>query len=334
MSHIQQLLEKIREKLYLDDDSGRLKSLHNRLDGREKEKHADFLDTHPPNGKRQSLLEHHAANFWHYYYPGEHPTEVTANLPTSGHELWTEEQHRQAQERMIDRNSAKSISAEYNRLTETEKTQQHWVYESMVGELALEKEEYAQAEKSFKQVLIEAERSRVPDPLLAKVLKHLARSLSAQGKYTEFEAIYEKALLADQEKHERNGHFPEEEELNHIAHEYLKQGRDAEAKALYKHVLSVLERVRGANSAVVSRCLNDLAGIYAKNEEWKEAEEHLKRAIEIAETSPSNLSEEMATSMYNLGALYQRKDRSNDAQELFGRAMAILEKCNSENTRR
>lgn len=330
MSHIQQLLGKLRDKLYKVEDSGRLKNMHDRLEVREKDTHADFLDTHHPDGKRQSLLEHHAANFWHYYYPGERPTEVTADLPASGHELWTEAQHRQARERMIDPASASSITEEHSRLSDTEKTQQHWMYESMVGELALEKEEYAQAEKSFRAVLIEAERSKVPDQLLAKVLRHLARCLSAQGKYSEFEKVYERALLSDAEKQESNGHFPEEEELNHIAVNYLKEGKVEQAKELYQHILSVLERVRGEKSAVVSRCLNDLAGIYAKTEEWKKAEELLKRAIEITETSPNNLSGEMATSMYNLGSLYQKKDRSNEAQELFGRAMAILEKCSAE----
>lgn len=329
MSHIQQLLDKIRERLYREDESERLKTLHEKLEARDTESHADFLDKRESNGKRQARLERHATNFWHYYYPGERPTEVTAEIPETGHEQWTEAQHRQARERMIDLTSAAEISEEHKRLTSTDKIQQHWMYESMVGELALEKKDYMEAEKCFKAVLIEAERSRVPDELLAKVMKHLARSLSAQRKYGEFETVYEKAILTCPEELNDGQYFPEEEELNRIACEYVKEGKEEEAIELYQHVLSVLERVRGPKSAVVSRCLNDLAGIYASTGDMQKAEELLKRAIDITEKSPSNLSAEMATSLYNLGGLYQKNDRNNEAQELFGRAMAILERTAS-----
>lgn len=332
MSHIQQLLEKIRAKLYCAEDVGRLKRLHGHLEERERGVHADFLDTHHSPGDHQVRVEHHAANFWHYHYPGEHPSEVIANVPIGEHEYWTEDQHRQARERMIDPNSAASIAEEHARMPNTEQIQQHWMYESMIGELAMEKKDFAQAEKHFKAALLEAERFRLSDSQLVKVLRNLARSLSAQGKYHEFEDVYEKSLVADSELQQSDGHFPEEEELNHIACEYMRQGREDEAKELYARVLSVLERVRGQKSAAVARCLSDLAGIYAKTEEWKKAEELLKRAIEITENAPTMLSAEMATSLHNLGALYQKHDRADEAQVLFGRAMAILEKHTSECT--
>jgi|GEM_PF-2626301 tetratricopeptide (TPR) repeat protein len=332
MSHIQQLLDKIRAKLYSGEETGRLKSMHDRMQTRQKGSHPDFLDTHHPDGKRQSRLEHHAANFWHYYYPGEHPTEVVADMPRGEHEYWTEEQHRQLRERMIDPSGGETKTARSKKKENYDTIQQHWMYASMLGELALEKSDYAAAEKNFKQFLIESERSNVPAPLLAKVLRHLARSLSAQRKYSEFENVYEKALAIDTETQGSIAHFPEEEDLNRIAYEYLKEGRDEEAKELYQHILAVLKRVRGPKSAVVSRCLNDLAGIYAKTEEWTKAEDLLKQAIEICENAPETLSEELATSMYNLGSLYHKHERDNEAQELFGRATAILEKHTSENS--
>lgn len=332
MSHIKQLLEKIRAKLYRAEDGGRLKSLHGHLEEREREAHADFLDTHHSNGDHQVRVEHHAANFWHYFYPGEHPREVIANDPIGEHVYCTEDEHHQARQRMIDPSSAASIKAAQARVPNSQQIQQHWMYESMIGELAMEKKDYAQAEKHFRAVLSEAEKFCVPDQQLIKVLRYLARSLSAQGKYHEFEDIYEKSLVADSERPESEGHFPEEEELNHIACEYVRQGREEEAKELYQHVLTVLERVRGPKSAVVARCLSDFAGIYAKTEEWKKAEELLKQSIEITESSPTALSAEMATSLHNLGALYQKHNRAEEAQELFGRAMAILERHSSEYT--
>jgi len=330
MSHIQRLLEKIREKLHHVEDAGRLKFMHERMDGREHDLHPDFLDTHHPDGKRQSRLEHHAANFWHYYYPGEHPNEIISDFPSRQVETGIELEHRKARERMIDRDTAVAIKDEYNRLSDFNKIQQHWMYESMVGELALDKEEYAQAERSFKAVLVESERSLVPVDLLSKVLRHLARALSAQGKYEEFEKVYERALMTDSEVEENGGHFPEEEELNRIASEYLRHGKDEEAEAMFSHVLSVLERVRGPKRAVVLRCLNDLAGIHAKKHESIKAEELLKRAIEIAEASPDNLTSELVTSMYNLGSLYKDNGRSDEAHQLFGRALSILEKHTGE----
>jgi tetratricopeptide (TPR) repeat protein len=326
MSHIYQLLNKIREKLYAGDDANRLKDMHERLEVRKKEAHPDFLDTHQPNGERQSRLEHHASNFWHYYYPGEHPTEITTDMPRREHEFGTEEQHKQLIERMIDPAAGEAVAVTSRKVSNSEKIQQHWMYASMLGELALEKNDYAAAERNFKNFLLESERSNVPEALLSRVLRHLARCLSAQRKYSEFEEVYEKALAADTEKSSNNAHFPEEEDLNRIAREYLKEGRDEEAKELYEHILAVLKRVRGPRSAVVSRCLNDLAGVYANTEDWSNAESLLKQAIEICETSSENLSEEMATSLYNLGALYHKHEKESEAQELFGRATAILEK--------
>ncbi len=333
MSHIQQLLEKIRAKLYRAEDVGRLKSLHGHLEERERGAHADFLETHHSHGDHQVRVEHHAANFWHYHYPVEHPREVIEDVPIGEPVSCTEDQQSQARERMIDPNSTASVAEERALVPNTEQIQQHWMYESMIGKLAMEKKDYALAEKHLKAALLEAERFRVPDQQLIKVMRNLARSLSAQGKYREFEDIYEKSLIADSEMQERDGHFPEEEELNHIACEYVSQGKEEEAKELYRRVLSVLERIRGQRSAVVARCLSDLAGIYAKTEDWAKAEELLKQAIEITERSPTMLSAETATSLHNLGALYQKQDRADEAQELFGRAMAILEKhtsdCNS-----
>lgn len=332
MSHIQQLMNKIREKLCAEKDTDRLKDMHDRMEVRQKDSHPDFLDTHHPDGKRQSRLEHHAANFWHYYYPGEHPSEVMADMPHEGHAYGTEEQRRQVRERMIAPNAAELKLAGEKKVSTSEKIQQHWMYASMIGELALETSDYASAERNFKQFLIESERSCVPAPLMAKVLRHLARALSAQGKYAEFEAVYERALELDTERRSDKAYFPEEEDLNRIACEYLKQGRDEEAKELYQHILAVLKRVRGPQSAMVSRCLNDLAGIYAKTEEWAKAEELLKQAIEICENSSENLTEEMATSLYNLGSLYHTHERESEAQQMFGRATAILEKPMSESS--
>ena len=55
MSHIQQLLDKIREKLYRGDESDRLKSMHEKLEARDTETHADFLDKREPRWSAVSV---------------------------------------------------------------------------------------------------------------------------------------------------------------------------------------------------------------------------------------------------------------------------------------
>jgi len=324
MLNLEKLLQQIREKILYDPEKERLQNLHGHLEEREKQAHCDFLDCHQKHDDHQSRVEHHAANFWHYYYPGERPNSVIANEPVYDHQYGTEDQHRLAQERMIDHEMEK-LDDNPLAMTSTPR-QQHLMYDIMIGDMAMEKKNYADAERKYKDTLSDANKFGMPKAQVLKTLKKLMHSLSAQRKYSEFEHFFEQTLMLETDLPDESGHFPEEDALAHIATEYFEQGESDQAKELYEHALVVVEKLRGPNSSVVARCLNDLAGVYARCGEWQKSEELLSRALLITEKAPIEKSAEMAATLHNLGALYQHHNREDEAQELFGRAMALLER--------
>lgn len=325
MTNFQKLVGQLKERIYHLSEKERLRSLHTHLDERQKETHSDFLDRHQKHDDHQARVEHHAANFWHYYYPGEPPTAVVQNEPIREHEYWTEEQRRQAQERMIDRRTGKP--GESSLAMTAVQRQQHWMFDIMIGDMAMDRHNYSEAEKKYKAALRAAENLGIQDADVLATFRKLASALSAQRKYEEFESIFEKTLKLDMGSIATDGHFSEEETLNQIAAGYLKEGKYDEAKEVYEHALKVLEKLRGPSSAVVARCLNDLAGVYANTDEWQKSENLLKRSLSISENAPVESSADMAATLHNLGALYAHQDKDNEAQELFGRAMVLLEKA-------
>lgn len=332
MNDVLDLIGHIKEKLFHLSDKGkvdtgdrdRLRSLHTHLEERDKHPHGDFIETHQPYGDHQCRVEHHANRFWHYYYPGERPKEVLDNDPVKGQKFWTDEQFRAMRDKMLVPKAEDFFEIGPGNYHQNA-SHQHWVYSLTIGDMAMDKGGFEEAEISYRAALHEAEHFNVTDTRLLRTLKRLARALAAQGKYTEFETVFERALSLDVELPEPMGAYIDDE-LNHFALQYLKEGDLERAEKLYIHILSVLERLRGPDALVVSRCLNDLAGVYGRMERWDKAETVLKRALYILEHAPTQQSCEMAATLHNLGAIYAHQKRNDEAQELYGRALALLEK--------
>src|SRR5262249_61732996 len=95
-------------------------------------------------------------------------------------------------------------------------------------------------------------------PDFAVALNKLGFVYWKQGKYSEAEGLYKRALAIRHANH-RDVAWT----LNDLALVYRAQGKYAEAEGLFKRALSIREKALGANHRDVGQTLHNLALVYA-----------------------------------------------------------------------
>ena len=157
-----------------------------------------------------------------------------------------------------------------------------WEKYNNAGIEAFEQGRYAEAETSFLATLREAERFGSQDLRLAKSLHNLANAYYKQGKCSEAEPLYERALaIAEQVigiEHPDMATF-----LSNLAWVYAAQHRSTEAEPLFKSALAIRERVLGPDHPDVARNLVGIATSYEDQFKFAEAEPLYRRALAILE---------------------------------------------------
>ena len=131
--------------------------------------------------------------------------------------------------------------------------------------------QYQEAEKSYLSALEEAAKFGSQDPRLAKSLNDLAAVYKRQGKYTEAEPLYYRAL-AIWEKTLGPEHAYFAAGLNNLALLCGAQGRHSQAELLYRRSLAIWEKTLGPEHPNVAANLNNLAGLYRAQARYAEAE--------------------------------------------------------------
>jgi CHAT domain-containing protein len=120
-----------------------------------------------------------------------------------------------------------------------------------------------------------------PDHLqVGRFLNNLAALYRAQGRYTEAEPLYKRALAID-EKALGPDHPDVGRDLNNLARLYDARGRYAEAEPLYKRALAIDEKVLGPDHPDVGTDLNNLAGLYFFQSDWALAADYWRRSTSI-----------------------------------------------------
>ncbi len=157
-----------------------------------------------------------------------------------------------------------------------------WKSYGKAGGKAYQKGNYPEAEKQFAAALKEAEGFGPQDPRVAVSLTNLAALYYNQGKYTEAEPLYKRAL-AIVEKTLGPEHPRVATGLNNLAALYDAQGKYAEAEPLYKRALGINEKAFGFDHPEVATNLNNLAEVYRAQGKHAEAEPLYQRSWAIAE---------------------------------------------------
>jgi CHAT domain-containing protein/Tfp pilus assembly protein PilF len=203
-------------------------------------------------------------------------------------------------------------------------------------------------------------------PDVANSLNNLGNGYWIQGRYPEAEAAHKRALeirertfgsdhssvaesllnlgnvyffLArheDAEKHLRRALTIEENVnpnqrsvaliLQALAGVYEDLGGHADAEALRKRGLAILEKLYGPDHPEIAANLTGLASNYMAQKRFSEVERLLKRAMAIREKLLSSEHSDHAWTMATLGEFYRKQGRLPEGRKVLERALAIQEK--------
>jgi len=155
---------------------------------------------------------------------------------------------------------------------------------------------------------------------------NLARQYATQGKYTEAESLYQRALAASQKTLGPN-HPNIAIILNNLARLSYTQGKYAEAVPLYQRALAIIEKALGPEDPSTAQSLNNLAGLYRDQGNYEQALSLFQRALAIREKQLGPEDPSTAASLNNLALLYLAQGNYEQALSLLQRALAIQKKA-------
>ncbi len=161
-------------------------------------------------------------------------------------------------------------------------------------------------------------------PDLAISLSRLAKLYYDQGRYSDAEPLYVRALAISEQQLGAN-HPNTATSLNNLAGLYRSIGRYSDAEPLYVRALAINEQQLGANHPDTATSLNNLAFLYRSIGRYSNAEPLYVRALAIREQQLGANHPATATSLNNLALLYGSIGRYSDAEPLYVRALAIRE---------
>ncbi|MBV9459758.1 MAG: tetratricopeptide repeat protein [Bradyrhizobium sp.] len=147
--------------------------------------------------------------------------------------------------------------------------------------------------------------------------------LTRDGKYAEALPLAQ-AMVADQEKRPPGRDLGAA--LGNLAEVYAGMGRDADAEAVYKHALAIMEKTIGLDSNDIVPELSNLGALYERQSRYAEAEPLLKRALALREKALPPNHPDVGVALNNLATVYEKQDRHSDSEPLLKRALAIFQK--------
>ena len=198
------------------------------------------------------------------------------------------------------------------------------------GQSALSEGEYGRAERRFQLAVRIVERMLGPtDVMLGSVLNDLGLVHKYQRRFDEAQRAFGRAsaimLAARGEVARAIGPYTAADAAA-LAAILDRQGKRAEAEALFRRSLTVFERIYGAEHYEVAVSLNGLGALCQANGDTGEAEELYKRALAIKERRLGGDHPDVATTLNNLAGLYRSRGRHADAEPLSRRALTIFER--------
>ena len=131
---------------------------------------------------------------------------------------------------------------------------------------------------------------------LATSLNNLAALYDDQGRYSEAEPYYKRAL-AIWEKALGPEHPQVAQTLNNLAALYYTKGQYVEAEPLFKRALALVEKALGPDHPHVATSVNNLAELYQAQGKYAEAEPLLQRSLAIREKALGPQHPHVATTL-------------------------------------
>src|SRR5437879_6810669 len=183
-----------------------------------------------------------------------------------------------------------------------------WKELSDRGTEAYHRGAYQEAEKFYADALSQATNCGDRDDRVAASLSGLATAYRAEGKYSQSEKLYQRAIELRETNFGR-AHPETAVLLNNLGSLYQIQGRYAEAEPLFKKCLATWEQAPGDNRRHIATSLNNLAGIYRTRAHYAEAEPLYRRALALNEASEGREHPSVALVFFAANCIWIKPNR-------------------------
>jgi tetratricopeptide (TPR) repeat protein len=161
-------------------------------------------------------------------------------------------------------------------------------------------------------------------PELAKSLDLLAGLYHSQGRYSEAEPLYLKALKVGEHQILENKSSVASS-LNNLAELYREQGRYSEAEPLYLRVLEIL-RDLSIDHPNITVTLNNLGILYVSQGKFRESEKFFSEILKNLASQKESRPLIVATCLSSLAYLYKLQGLYSEAESFYLRSLDIVER--------
>lgn len=205
-----------------------------------------------------------------------------------------------------------------------EKLEAEWNSAFNRGQVALDKEDFIEAQRDFESLLEFPDKPKMGALVIATSQDRLADADIGLGDYQDAVRLDEEAQKVFERYQSRwEGQYAGF--LAKLAGSYYKVGRYGEAEAGYKRALALQEKTFGPDAFEVVPTLNALVSFYYEREENEIGEPFAKRSITICTSrlGPSDPCTASGISMLSL--VYDGEGRFREAEDLARKALPVLE---------
>lgn len=181
-------------------------------------------------------------------------------------------------------------------------------YDNLAGLYREQQGKDAQSEELQKQAIEIFEHTLGDHTRTAVALDNLGWLYTIQGKYTEGEACFRRALAMN-EKVNSEMHLATAGDLFSLGWVLSKLNRDEEAEAFYQRALRIREELVGSEHPDTAQVLQVLGVLYRKQGKLKEAGEFLELAVSIYKKVIGLNNPNTAQAILRLGLIYSDQEK-------------------------
>jgi CHAT domain-containing protein/Flp pilus assembly protein TadD len=157
---------------------------------------------------------------------------------------------------------------------------------------------------------------------VAAKLSEQGMAYADQGRLTEAEPLFERALAIDEDELRPN-HPDLTKDVHRLAGVYAREDKIAQAQPLLERALASEEQAPESQSSDLMIDLAYLGLIYAAEQRLNESEILLQRAATLAEKTFKSGELDLATFYHNLAGVYYQEHKYAEAEPLLHKALAI-----------
>ncbi len=193
-----------------------------------------------------------------------------------------------------------------------------------IGQVYLQREEFAQAEALFRRV-VQARRQSLGerDPAVAEALVRLGDGIRGQGRYSEAESLYREGLRI-QDQARGGSDAARAVTLARLGSARTYHGDIESAEALFRSSLALRRSALGPDDPSVPEAMRLVAATLRRQGKYDEAAASYREALALQQRIHGPQSVEAAFAMLHLGSQHFYMGRPEEAEPLFREGHRIL----------